>query len=67
MDLQHKLRFLLFLLAFFMSCQTKKEVDLIIYNAKVYTVDSILSISKSFAVKDGKTYTSTAVLNSEVV
>lgn len=36
------------------SCQNKKKADLIVYNAKVYTVDSAFSIVSSFAVKDGK-------------
>lgn len=35
------------------SCQSKKKVDLIIYHAKVYTVDTNFSIASSFAVKDG--------------
>ncbi|MCF8298133.1 MAG: amidohydrolase [Saprospiraceae bacterium] len=36
------------------SCSNKVKVDLIVKNAKVYTVDSIMTISESFAVKDGK-------------
>lgn len=32
----------------------KKKVDLIIYNAKIYTVDSRFSIASALAVKDGK-------------
>jgi predicted amidohydrolase YtcJ len=31
-----------------------EKVDLIIYNAKIYTVDSNFTIEQSFAVKDGK-------------
>lgn len=36
------------------SCTNKEMVDLIVKNAKVYTVDSIMSISESFAIKNGK-------------
>lgn len=34
-------------------CTTNKEVDLIVYNAKVYTVDSTFSKKEAFAVKGG--------------
>lgn len=37
-----------------MSCNDKIEVDMIVKNAKVYTVDSVFSKANSFAVKDGK-------------
>lgn len=41
--------------ALFLSCNPKKKVvDLIVYNAKIYSVDSSLSMYESFAVKDGK-------------
>jgi predicted amidohydrolase YtcJ len=36
------------------SCSSKQQVDLIIHNAVIYTVDSSFSIAESFAVKDGK-------------
>jgi hypothetical protein len=36
------------------SCSKKVVVDLIVTNAKVYTVDNEFSITESFAVKDGK-------------
>ncbi|MBI9052975.1 MAG: amidohydrolase [Bacteroidales bacterium] len=36
------------------SCSKKVAVDLIVTNAKVYTVDNEFSITESFAVKDGK-------------
>ncbi len=32
----------------------KKDVDLILYNAKIYTVDREFSIAQSFAVRNGK-------------
>lgn len=39
----------------FLSCKEPKEkVDLIIHNAKVYTVDSNMTIAESFAIKNGK-------------
>ena len=45
----------LFLSFFIMtSCQTKTEVDLIVHNANVYTVDADFSKAQAFAVKDGK-------------
>lgn len=44
----------LFLLLFFFSrCTTNTEVDLIVYNAKVYTVDSTFRMAEAFAVKNG--------------
>ena len=36
------------------SCSSKQQVDLIVHNAVVYTVDSSFSNAESFAVKDGK-------------
>ena len=36
------------------SCNQKKEVDLIVHNAKVYTVDEQFGMAEAFAVKDGK-------------
>lgn len=39
----------------FSACsESKKEVDLIVHNAKIYTVDSAFSIQQALAVKDGK-------------
>lgn len=45
---------LLALIALFFSCNSKKEVDLIVHNAVVYTVDDKFSVVEAFAVKDGK-------------
>lgn len=42
--------FLLLLLA----CNNKEEVDLLVFNGIVYTVDSAFSKAEAFAVKDGK-------------
>lgn len=55
-----KLRFvptillMLSLAIFGTACQGKKQADLIVYNAKVYTVDGEFSVQEAFAIKDGK-------------
>ncbi|WP_069658487.1 amidohydrolase [Arcticibacter eurypsychrophilus] len=36
------------------SCSTKREVDMLVYHAKVYTVDDRFSLTEAFAVRDGK-------------
>ncbi|RLD37967.1 MAG: amidohydrolase [Bacteroidetes bacterium] len=36
------------------ACSTKEEVDLIVKNAKVYTVNQDFNIAEAFAVKNGK-------------
>lgn len=36
------------------SCESKEEADLLVTNAKVYTVDDEFSTAEAFAVKDGK-------------
>ncbi len=36
------------------SCDTRPKADLIVYHAKVYTVDSALSVVEAFVVRDGK-------------
>ena len=46
--------FLFALLPLFYSCSTKKEADLIVHHAKVYTVDEKFSVAEAFVVKDGK-------------
>ena len=38
----------------FTSCGSKKSIDLLIYNATIYTVDSTFSIAEAFAVDKGK-------------
>ncbi|MGE0078683.1 MAG: amidohydrolase [Bacteroidales bacterium] len=37
-----------------MSCSKREKVDLIVTNAKIYTVDSASSVYSSMAIKDGK-------------
>ena len=36
------------------SCRGKEQADLIIYHAKIYTVDSAFSTSQAMTVKDGR-------------
>jgi predicted amidohydrolase YtcJ len=36
------------------SCHSLQQADLIVYQARVYTVDSAFSVVQAFAVKDGK-------------
>ena len=52
--LKHSL--LILSLFFFISCENKKKekADLILYNAKIYSVDSLFTIYQALAVKDGK-------------
>jgi predicted amidohydrolase YtcJ len=42
------------LLMAFVACQSKTEVDTIVHNAVIYTVDSAFTITEAMAVKDGK-------------
>ena len=42
------------ILALFLSSCGKEKADVIVYNAKVYTVDQNFNIAEAFAVKDGK-------------
>ena len=36
------------------ACSNKTSVDYIVYNATIYTVDSVFSTQKAMAVKNGK-------------
>ena len=49
-------KYVLFLLYPFImfSCNNKTQVDLIVHNANIYTVDADFSKAEAFAVKDGK-------------
>ena len=50
-----KSNLLIFLMSLFIcACSQKKNIDLLVYNATVYTVDSSFSIAEAIAVKDGK-------------
>ncbi|MGN0004047.1 MAG: amidohydrolase [Sphingobacterium composti] len=44
---------ILITLFLFIRCTTNIEVDLIVHNAKIYTVDSSFTIQEAFAVKNG--------------
>lgn len=44
----------LFLALLFASCTKKEAVDVMVYNAKVYTVNAGFDTVEAFAVKDGK-------------
>ena len=48
------LSFLALLLFTLSACHIKKHADLIVTNAKVYTVDSAFTVAEAFAVSDGK-------------
>ena len=45
---------ILFAFTLLASCNPKEKIDLLVYNANVYTVDSSFSKSEAIAVKDGK-------------
>lgn len=45
--------FILLVTLLFIRCTSNTEVDLIVYNAKIYSVDSAFSIQEAFAVKNG--------------
>jgi len=44
----------MFFSLFFISCNYKSEADLLVYNAKIYSVDSSFSIYEAMAIKNGK-------------
>ncbi|RRO19790.1 amidohydrolase [Flavobacteriaceae bacterium 14752] len=46
--------FYLCLIGFLISCQNPTPADLIVYNSKIYTVDSVFSVQEAMAIKDGK-------------
>jgi len=45
---------LLFSIVVNFSCAQKHQADLIVTNAKVYTVNNVFDIAEAFAIKDGK-------------
>src|SRR5580765_3834809 len=49
-----KLVLLIAIVFLLLSCSTKIKVDLLVYNATIYTVDSSFSITEAMVVNDGK-------------
>ncbi len=49
-----RISYILLLLTFFTACSGSKKVDLIIYNAKIYTVDSAFNITEAIAIKGNR-------------
>src|SRR3954466_11630364 len=45
--------FIFFTAIILLSCKHKKTADLIIYNAKIYTVDSAFSVCEAMAISEG--------------
>jgi predicted amidohydrolase YtcJ len=45
--------FIFFTAIVLLSCKHKKNADLIIYNAKIYTVDSVFSVCEAMAIVNG--------------
>lgn len=48
-----KIFFPFFACIIFISC-SKPQADLLVYNARIYTVDSLFTIAEAVAIKDGK-------------
>lgn len=46
--------FLMISICLLASCNTKKKIDLLVYNGRVYTVDSSFKTAQAFAVDKGK-------------
>jgi predicted amidohydrolase YtcJ len=46
----------LLLSCFFLACSQKEKIDLLVYNATIYTVDPAFSAAEAMAIKDGKIY-----------
>ncbi|MEO5948512.1 MAG: amidohydrolase [Chitinophagaceae bacterium] len=42
------------LVTFLFSCSSKEKADLLVFNATIYTVDSLFSTAEAMVVKDGK-------------
>ncbi|WP_298791182.1 amidohydrolase [uncultured Allomuricauda sp.] len=49
-----KLLFYLSFVGLFLACQSKEQVDLIVYDANIYTVDGSFSKANALVVNDGK-------------
>ena len=47
-------KLIVIILIIFTSCKSQEKVDLIIYNANIYTVDGNFNKAEAVAIKDGK-------------
>src|SRR5579863_1131362 len=56
MRFQHYSPILVWAAIIFSSCRGKQPVDLIVYGANIYTVDSVFRKAEALAVKDGKIF-----------
>ncbi len=45
---------LILVISMLAACKTKNQVDLVVHNATVYTVDSLFTVAQAFAVDKGK-------------
>jgi predicted amidohydrolase YtcJ len=45
---------IIFVSSLLCACSSKKHADIIVQNAKVYTVDADFSVAEAFAIADGK-------------
>lgn len=54
LDFMNAFKIILPLLVFFSCNDTKTSVDLLVLNAKVYTVNEHFEMAQAFAIKDGK-------------
>jgi predicted amidohydrolase YtcJ len=56
MNFQHSIKGLpaFVMIVVFTACHSRQQVDMILYNGRVYTVDSAFSVAQAFAVSDGK-------------
>jgi predicted amidohydrolase YtcJ len=45
---------IILVLTLIISCKQKEKIDLLVYNATIYTVDSSFSIAEAIAITDGK-------------
>ncbi|MGZ5287590.1 MAG: amidohydrolase family protein, partial [Flavisolibacter sp.] len=48
------IHYLLIIFFFITACNSQSKADLIVFNAKIYTVDSAFSVAEAMAIKDGR-------------
>ncbi len=54
LEINRRILTLLTIVGLFASCGSKKSIDMLIYNATVYTVDSTFSVAEAIAIDKGK-------------